>query len=208
MRTLLVGVAGGSCSGQSNLAALVVEELRPDGVARVSFDSYYRPLDHLTPVERDRVNFDHPDSLDEQLFVEHLLALRSGEGVQQPVYDFATHSRRSRTVRIESARVVVVDGILILASEAVRSLLDYTVFLDVPQHLRLERRIVRDISERGRTEQSVRRQFAESVAPMHEEFVQPGADHADLLAHHSDALGALARHVARVIRTHLSRPLG
>jgi len=144
------------------------------------FDEYYHDLVHLSPEQRAAVNFDHPDSLDEVLLIEHLDGLLAGRPVDVPVYDFATHTRTGRTRRVEPRPVVVVDGILVLAVPALRSRLDLAVFVDAPAEVRLARRMYRDVRERGRTTASVRAQFEATVAPMHEAFVDPSAEHADL----------------------------
>ena len=135
---------------------------------------------HLSPEQRAAVNFDHPDSLDEVLLIEHLDGLLAGRPVDVPVYDFATHTRTGRTRRVEPRPVVVVDGILVLAVPALRSRLDLAVFVDAPAEVRLARRMYRDVRERGRTTASVRAQFEATVAPMHETFVDPSAEYADL----------------------------
>ncbi len=176
--TILVGIAGGSCSGKTTFARGLVDPLRDLGVTSISFDSYYRPLGHLTKAERDRVNFDHPDSLDDALLVDHLRELRAGRSVQQPVYDFSTHSRLPDPVTLHPNPVVLVDGILLLAFPALVQTLDVSLFIHAPEDTRLSRRIARDTAERGRSRESVLRQFAETVAPMHELFVEPSATHA------------------------------
>jgi uridine kinase len=176
----LVGIAGGSCSGKTTFARHLAELLTDVGVRSISFDSYYRPLGHLPLAERHAVNFDHPDSLDGDLLVENLRALRRSEAVDEPVYDFATHARLPETHRVTPAPVVLVDGILLLAFDRLVEVLDYSVFIDAPEDVRLARRIARDTVERGRTGASVRQQFAATVAPMHDRFVQPSADRAAL----------------------------
>ncbi len=172
---LLIGIAGGSCSGKTTFARRVTALLAEHGVVSISFDSYYRPLDHLTLEERHRVNFDHPDSLDGDLLARHLGSLRDGIAIDRPRYDFATHARLPAIDRVEPTPFVLVDGILLLAFPAVVARLDRTVFIDAPQDVRLARRVARDTVERGRTEASVRAQFEATVAPMHQRFVQPSA---------------------------------
>ena len=157
----------------------LTSRLRGD-VSVLWFDEYYHDLVHLSPEQRAAVNFDHPDSLDEVLLIEHLDGLLAGRPVDVPVYDFATHTRTGLTRRVEPRPVVVVDGILVLAVPALRSRLDLAVFVDAPAEVRLARRMYRDVRERGRTTASVRAQFEATVAPMHEAFVDPSAEHADL----------------------------
>ncbi len=181
MMVTMVGLCGGTCSGKSTLSRRLPEILGEIETAELSFDSYYRPLGHLPISERQRVNFDHPDSLDVDLFCGHLSRLKGGEAVEEPRYSFERHDRLEQTRRVEPAELIIVDGILLLADPQVRDQLDYIVFVDVPEDVRLYRRLARDQAERGRSEESVRRQFAETVAPMHDAFVQPGKDHADLV---------------------------
>lgn len=199
----VLGVAGGSCSGKTTVARRVAELLEEVPTLHIRFDSYYRPLNHLPLEERHRCNFDHPDSLEHELFAAHLEALRGGQAIELPRYDFATHAREAHTDRVGPARVVIADGILLLAYAQVRGQLDLSVFLDVPEEVRLSRRVARDQVERGRSEESVRRQFAESVAPMHAQFVQPGVGVADRVIDHPYSIEEAAQELARVVRTHL-----
>lgn len=147
----------------------------------IDIDSYYRPLDTMTPAERDRVNFDHPDRIDFPLLIAQLRQLLAGEPIEKPVYDFAFHTRASRTVHIEPREVIVVEGILSLSSPALRDLYDLKVFVDVADDVRLRRRISRDVLERGRTPESVLAQYEATVRPMHQEFVEPAKAYADLV---------------------------
>ena len=179
MRSAVLGLAGGSGAGKTTLVDGLTSRLRGD-VSVLWFDEYYHDLVHLSPEQRAAVNFDHPDSLDEVLLIEHLDGLLAGRPVDVPVYDFATHTRTGRTRRVEPRPVVVVDGILVLAVPALRSRLDLAVFVDAPAEVRLARRMYRDVRERGRTTAGVRAQFEATVAPMHEAFVDPSAEHADL----------------------------
>ena len=179
MRSAVLGLAGGSGAGKTTLVDGLTSRLRGD-VSVLWFDEYYHDLVHLSPEQRAAVNFDHPDSLDEVLLIEHLDGLLAGRPVDVPVYDFTTHTRTGRTRRVEPRPVVVVDGILVLAVPALRSRLDLAVFVDAPVEVRLARRMYRDVRERGRTTASVRAQFEATVAPMHEAFVNPSAEHADL----------------------------
>jgi len=203
-RAFVVGLAGGSCSGKSTLARALVAGLESRGCAVLSFDAYYRPLGHLPLAERHRCNFDHPDSLDAELFSEQLRQLAAGRAVDQPLYDFATHSRRAEVRPVEPAPVVLAEGILLLTFASIRSQVDFSVFLDVPEDLRLQRRIARDARERGRSEASVRRQFDESVAPMHGEWVQPSAAFADQVVASIDET-SLVEEITQRADLHFSR---
>jgi len=187
MQTFVLGVCGGSCSGKTTLVRHLVDLVRPRPSV-LSFDAYYRPLDHLSYEERCRQNFDHPESLDHELFLTHLADLKAGRNVREPVYDFARHTRAEDMRDVEAAPILVVDGILLGAFPAVLDQLDCLVFLDVPESVRLERRLARDTRERGRSEESVRAQFEQSVAPMHREFVQPAAGRADRVLGHGEDL--------------------
>jgi len=179
-RPLFIGLAGGSGSGKTTIAESVLDRL--DGkVALVQHDSYYRHAPELSYEERTKVNYDHPASLETELLVEHLIALRSGEPIERPVYDFAIHLRSEDTVRIEPAPVVVVEGILVLAEPELRSELDLKIFVDTDSDVRLARRLLRDIEERGRTVDSVVSQYFATVRPMHIEHVETSKRYADLI---------------------------
>ncbi|HAQ22176.1 MAG: uridine kinase [Acidimicrobiaceae bacterium] len=195
MRSTVLGVAGGSGVGKTTLVNRVVERLGNRATV-LWFDEYYHDLIHLDPDERATVNYDHPDSLDSALLVEHLDSLLTGRAVEVPIYDFSTHTRTGSTRRVDPRSVVVVDGILVLAVPEVRDRIDLAVFVDAPEQVRLGRRLERDVRERGRTPESVRAQFAATVAPMHETHVVPSGEYADLLL---DGAGELARNVDMVV---------
>jgi len=203
MKSWVLGLCGGTCSGKSTLSKRVLQILGDVSVAEICFDSYYRPLDHLSLEDRKKINFDHPDSLDVELFTQQLAALRAGRGVDQPLYDFERHTRGEETRRIVAAPFVLADGILLLSFPAIRNLLDFTVFLDVPEAQRLERRVGRDQVERGRSEASIRAQFESTVAPMHRQFVQPSAEHADIVLDGTRPIDALAQELAARVRERL-----
>lgn len=179
-RPLFIGIAGGSGSGKTTIAESVVDRL--DGqVAFVQHDAYYRHEPHLSFEERTKVNYDHPASLETELLVAHLETLRNGEPIRRPVYDFSTHLRSEDSVHVEAAKVVIVEGILVLADAALRSELDLKIFVDTDPDLRLARRLERDIEERGRSPESVIAQYLETVRPMHLEFVEESRRYADLI---------------------------
>jgi len=150
------------------------------GVVTLPFDNYYRDHSHLSPEAREFVNYDHPDSLDTELFAKDLQSLINGSAVEAPSYDFSSHCRKSDRIRLDPQPVVLAEGILVLATREVRRCLDITVFLEAPEKLRLERRIARDVAHRGRTPEGVRRQFSMTVSPMYDEYVAPFAGEADL----------------------------
>ena len=179
MEAFVFGICGGSGAGKTTLTGRLVQRLGPGAVSVLAFDAYYRDLSHLPFAERRRRNFDHPDSLDSDLFLQHLDALRQGSDVDVPVYDFSTHTHSGRFERVRAAPLLLVEGILLLAFEEAAGRLDYSIFMDMPEEVRLQRRIHRDVTERGRPEAHVRRQFAATVAPMHDAFVQPSGRRAD-----------------------------
>lgn len=198
----VLGVAGGSGSGKTTLVDRLLAMVGPERVACLHHDSYYRPLDGADPASW---NFDHPDALETDLLVEHLLALKAGRPVEVPLYDFATHSRRPETRAVAPGPVVLVEGILILADPRVRQELDLAVFVDAEADLRLLRRLRRDVRERGRSWESVLEQYEQFVRPMHERFVEPSRRVADVivpgLGAMNGALEVLAARVERMLET-------
>jgi uridine kinase len=201
-RPLFIGLAGGSGSGKTTIAEEVVDRL--DGkVALIHHDAYYRNLVDLSFEERTRVNYDHPMSLETELLVEHLEALRSSQAIEHPVYDFAQHLRAPETVHIGPARVVVIEGILVLSDAALRAELDLKIFVDTDPDLRLARRLERDIAERGRSVDSVISQYFATVRPMHLEFVEPSRRYADLIIPEGFNPAAVAT-VVELIRSRLT----
>lgn len=177
---LFVGVAGGTGSGKSTVAAKIAEAL-DTRCATVEYDAYYRDRRDLSPEERARINYDHPDALESELLLEHLRALRRGRPVEAPLYDFQSHLRRLETRRIAPAPVIIVEGIMALAEPAIREFYDIKVFVDTDADIRLMRRIRRDLEHRGRTFQSVREQYYRTVRPMHLQFVEPSKRWADII---------------------------
>lgn len=181
MKPVIVGVAGGTGSGKTTVSQAILDRVGRDRIAYIQHDSYYRDLSHLPLEERSRVNFDHPDSLENDLLLEHLRQLAAGRPVEVPIYDFTTHTRRPETRRVVPHRVILVEGILIFADKALREMMDVKIFVDTDADLRFLRRLQRDIAERGRTMESVIRQYLETVRPMHLEFVEPSKRYADVI---------------------------
>ncbi|MBI3536084.1 MAG: uridine kinase [Chloroflexi bacterium] len=181
MRPVLIGVAGGSGSGKTTVSAAILERVRPDQLALIQHDMYYRDRSHLPAAERARINYDHPDSLETDLLVAHLQDLRAGRAVEIPQYDFALHIRKKEMRRVEPRPVILVEGILIFVDAALRHLFDVKIFVDADSDLRFIRRLERDIAERGRTRESVVAQYLETVRPMHLEFVEPSKRYADVI---------------------------
>jgi uridine kinase len=181
MASLVVGIAGGTGSGKTTVAKTIAAALPQRDVAMIEFDAYYRDLPNLSPEERAHINFDHPDALETELLVEHLGALKAGAGVDVPIYDFKTHRRKVESRRVEPARVVLVEGILVFVDPRVRERLDMKIFVDTDPDIRVFRRIRRDMEHRGRTFESIRDQYYKTVRPMHLQFVEPSKRWADLI---------------------------
>ena len=177
---ILVGIAGGTGSGKTTLATKI-QKAFPYHSILISQDSYYKELGHLPFEERNRSNFDHPDSLDFALMREHILALQAGLSIDQPIYSFHSHMRLDQTLRVESAPLIIVEGILLFAADEVRDLFDLKVFVDTDDDIRILRRIERDIQERGRDLPGIKTQYLETVKPMHDAFVAPSKRFADVI---------------------------
>lgn len=178
---ILVGIAGGTGAGKSTIAKALVRPLPAGSVVVIEHDSYYRDRPDLRPEERAKLNYDHPDALDNDLFFEHLRILRDGQPIEKPIYDFVTHRRLETTERVIPHPVVVIEGILIFTEKRLRDLMDIKLFVDTPADIRVLRRVKRDIRDRGRDFDSVRRQYYDTVRPMHLEFVEPTKQFADLI---------------------------
>ncbi len=181
MKPLIIGIAGGTGSGKSTVARRVAEALPDASVAFIEMDAYYRNFAHLSTTDLEHLNWDHPDAFDVDYLTNHLSALSHGEAIDAPIYEFATHSRSSRTRRVRAADVVVVDGILLLAEPRVRNHCDVKVFVDADADIRLIRRIKRDMDRRGRTLESILDQYLATVQPMHLQFVEPSKRYADII---------------------------
>lgn len=178
---VVIGIAGGTGSGKTTVAQVILERTGAEHLALVPHDAYYRDLSELSETQRAMVNFDHPDSLETELLVTHLKALNRWEAVDIPVYDFSAHARTNRTQRIEPQPVILVEGILVFAEPELRALFDVKIFVDTPPDIRFIRRLQRDMIERGRSIESIIRQYETTVRPMHLEFVEPSKRHADVI---------------------------
>ena len=177
----IVGIAGGTGSGKTTLTQTLFDHLGTDQMACIAHDAYYRNFSHLPPDQRAQINFDHPDALETDLLAQHLQTLSQGNTTDIPTYDFSTHTRTSQTHAISPRPIIIVEGILILTQELLRQYLDLKIFVDAPADIRLIRRLNRDVSERGRTPESVTQQYLQTVRPMHDAFVEPTRQHADLI---------------------------
>ncbi len=178
---IVLGIAGGTGSGKTTVAKVILERVGAGKIAFLPHDAYYKDLADLPRSQRDSINFDHPDSLETDLMVEHLMLLRQGESVDVPIYDFTSHSRTDQTNRIKTQPVILVEGILVFAEASLRELFDIKIFVDTPPDVRFIRRLERDINERGRTVESVIHQYQTTVRPMHLEFVEPSKRYADVI---------------------------
>jgi uridine kinase len=202
-RPFVVAVAGGSGSGKSTLVRALVETLGPERVTVIEQDHYYRDRSDLSPSERRRINYDHPDAIDEALLLDHLQALVSGAAVDRPVYDFTRHARAPDAVRLGARPCLIVEGILVLASAPLRALMDLKLFVDTDPDVRFIRRLLRDVEERGRTPADVIEQYLATVRPMHLQFVEPSRRHADLILPE----GGLNRAALDVLCSHVQQQL-
>jgi len=180
-RPLVVGIAGGTGSGKTTVARKLAAAMPPGRCVTIEHDAYYFDQSHLSPADRATVNYDHPAALDSALLARHLGELRAGRAVDVPIYDFASHTRRTETHRVEPASVIVVEGILVFVEAALREQMDIKIFVDTDPDIRLMRRIRRDLEQRGRSFQSVRDQYYATVRPMHIEHVEPTKRWADLI---------------------------
>jgi uridine kinase len=178
---LVIGIAGGSGSGKTTVAQAILQRVGPERISFLQHDAYYKDLSGLPPTQRAEVNFDHPNSLESELLIQHIKQLRDGQSAKVPVYDFSTHSRTERTYTVEPRGVILIEGILIFVESALRELFDVKLFVDTDPDLCFIRRLQRDIAERGRTTESVIKQYLSTVRPMYLEFVEPSKRYADVI---------------------------
>lgn len=181
MNITVIGVAGGTGSGKSTLVKRLQEAFKDDDVATICHDYYYKAHPELTYEERTKLNYDHPKAFDTDMMVEHIKALKDNVPVERPVYSFVEHNRTDEKVAVKPSKVIIVDGILIFENKELRDLMDIKVYVDTDADIRLARRILRDVRERGRSMESVITQYTSTVKPMHEEFVEPSKKYADVI---------------------------
>jgi len=202
-RPIVVGVAGGTGSGKTTVVKEIMKGLDTHDVLVIQHDSYYKDRSHLSPEKRADINYDHPDALETSLLIAHLKQLLAGQPIEVPIYDFGTHTRKTDCQRARPCKVIVVEGILILADPELRKLFDIKVFVDTDADIRFIRRMERDISERARTRESVVKQYVDSVRPMHLEFVEPSKRYADVIipegGHNSVAVDMLITKIRSVL---------
>lgn len=178
---LILGIAGGTGSGKTTVVNQIINELPDEDVTVISQDSYYKLTDNLNYEERSKINFDHPRAIDFKLLVEHLTELRLGNAIDQPVYSFAKHNRTKDTLKTHPSKVIIVEGILIFSKRKVRDLLDIKVFVHADSDERLIRRLRRDIQERARDMDEVLLRYKETLKPMHDQFIEPMKEYADII---------------------------
>lgn len=204
INTKVIGVAGGTGSGKSTLVKRLQEAFADDDVETLSHDYYYKQNDDLSFDERRKLNYDHPQAFDTAMMVEHIRTLKEGVPIERPVYSFVDHNRLKETVKLIPAKVLIVEGILIFDSRELRDLMDIKVFVDTDADVRLARRLMRDVQERGRNMESVVTQYLNTVKPMHEEFVEPSKKYADVIipegGFNSVALAMLIENIKSALR--------
>ena len=204
-KPLVIGVAGGTASGKTTVVRKIEQRIRY-GVSVIFQDAYYKDLSHLPLEERKKVNFDHPSAFDTKLLIEHLKKLISWQPIDMPVYSYSLYTRLPETIRVNPNKVIIVEGILVLAEKALRELLDIKVYVDAPDDIRFIRRLQRDIKERGRTIDSVIQQYLTYVRPMHLEFIEPSKKWADIIIPTEFSSDVALDVLIAKIMTHLSTP--
>ncbi|MDL1910092.1 uridine kinase [Chloroflexi bacterium CFX6] len=202
--SLVIGIAGGSGSGKTTVAQEILQRVGPERIAFLQHDSYYKDLSGLPPAQKAEVNFDHPNSLETGLLIQHIASLRDGKPVEVPIYDFSTHSRTSQTFTVQPRGVILVEGILIFTEAALRDMFDIKIFVDTDSDIRFIRRLERDLAERGRTTESVIKQYQATVRPMHLEFVEPSKRYADVIipegGHNTAALDMVVARIEALLK--------
>ena len=198
-----IGITGGSAGGKTTFVNLLKEEFANNQVIFISQDDYYNVNDHLSMTERERINYDHPNAIDFELLNQHISKLKKGIKINKPIYDFASHNRTAETEVINPKKVLILEGILILNDSEIKSMMDYTLFADAPETVRLERRIGRDVKERGRTKESVLKQWEATINPMHNQFVEPHKSNVDLIIDGTKPFDESLKTVSEIIKQQL-----
>lgn len=202
-RPIFIGITGGTGSGKSTIAKEIYRQFGEDCIAMIEQDSYYKDQSHLSMEDRVKTNYDHPNAFDNNLLVSHLESLLNGHSIQKPSYDFSIHNRIEDTTKVEPKEIVIVEGILILEDPRIRELLDIKIYVDTDADVRIIRRMVRDINERGRTMESVINQYLNVVKPMHNQFTEPTKKFADIIipegGHNKVAIDIIVAKITEVL---------
>jgi uridine kinase len=207
MQVAILGIAGGSASGKTTVVTKILEALAGEPISLVDMDSYYRDLGRLPLEDRQTYNFDHPDAIDNELLLSHIEKLRGGEAIEKPIYSFREHTRMAGTTRVEAGHVIIVEGILALATKELRERMDLKVFVEADDDIRFIRRLTRDVKERGRTIDAVVGQYIGTVRPMHLAFVEPSKRYADIVVPSMGPNDVAIGIIVAAIRHTLSAPI-
>ncbi|WP_315118030.1 uridine kinase [uncultured Clostridium sp.] len=203
-KPVLIGITGGTGSGKSTIAKEIYKRFNENCIAMIEQDSYYKDQSHLTLEERMKTNYDHPDAFDNELLVKHLKQLLRNEVINKPIYDFEKHNRKEETVNVYSKDIIIVEGILVLEDKALRDMLDIKIFVDTDADVRIIRRLLRDMKERGRTVDSVINQYLDVVRPMHMQFVDPSKRYADIIipegGHNKVAIDVIVGNIKQLLQ--------
>lgn len=198
----IIAVAGGSASGKSSIVRHIDEYFKDDLIV-IGHDNYYKAHDDISFEDRAKLNYDYPGAFDNDLFYEHLLKLQNGQSIEMPTYDYTIHTRSDKTITINPTKIILIEGILVLENKKIRNITDTKVFIDADSDVRLQRRILRDTKERGRSLDSVLEQFIKQVKPMHEKYVEPTKKYADIIiprgAKNTKGIEILLRHITDMI---------
>ena len=201
MNTTVLGIAGGTGSGKTYATKNLLNEYPQCSILPISMDSYYKDLSHINYKERIEQNFDHPDSIDVNLLEKHLGIASKGDKINVPIYDFNNHVRLGETISISNAKIIIVEGIFALHFSQLRKLYTLKIFMDTPENIRLERRLVRDVRERGRTIKSIKDQYSSTVLPMHDKYVESSKIFSDLMLNGEDNINDIINKIEELIRS-------
>lgn len=203
-KPILIGITGGTGSGKSTVAKEIYNKFSEDCIAMIEQDSYYKDQSHLSLEDRIKTNYDHPDAFDNELLVKHLEGLLNGEIIEKPIYDFSIHTRIKETIKVQPKEIIIVEGILVLEDPDLRNILDIKIYVDTDADVRIIRRLVRDINERGRTVDSVINQYLSVVRPMHMQFTEPTKRYADIIipegGHNKVAIDILVANIKQILQ--------
>ena len=201
MNRTVLGIAGGTGSGKTYAVKSLLNEYPQDSILPISMDSYYKDLSYINHKDRIKQNFDHPNSIDVNLLEKHLGLASKGDKINIPIYDFNNHVRLRETISISNAKIIIVEGIFALHFSQLRKLYTQKIFMDTPENIRLERRLVRDVRERGRTIKSIKDQYNSTVLPMHNKYVEPSKIFSDLILNGEDNINDITNKIEELIRS-------